>query len=55
MGQNKEAVEKRRKEIAEEKLDKQIKWIYFQRGASEHYEEIAFMSGRTVRTDYGEL
>nr|BAR29242.1 hypothetical protein [uncultured Mediterranean phage uvMED]BAR29342.1 hypothetical protein [uncultured Mediterranean phage uvMED] len=55
MGQNKEAVEKRRKELAEEKLDKQIKWIYFQRGAGEHYEEIAFMSGRTVRTDYGEL
>lgn len=55
MGQNKEAVEKRRKEIAEEKLDNQIKYIYFQRGASEHYEEIAFMSGRTVRTDYGEL
>tara|TARA_X000000950_G_C13312796_1_gene417288 strand:- start:37 stop:204 length:168 start_codon:yes stop_codon:yes gene_type:complete len=55
MGQNKEAVEKRRKEIAEEKLDNQIKYIYFQRGAGEHYEEIAFMSGRTVRTDYGEL
>ena len=55
MSQNKEAVEKRRKEIAEEKKDKQIKWIYFQRGAGKHYEEIAYMSGRTVRNDYGEL
>jgi hypothetical protein len=55
MSQNKEAVEKRRKEIAEEKLDKQIKYIYFQKGAGEHYKEIAYMSGRIVRTDYGQL
>ena len=55
MSQNKEAVEKRRKEIAEEKKDKQIKYIYFQKGAGEHYEEIEYMSGRIVRTDYGEL
>tara|TARA_R100000654_G_scaffold3206_1_gene11095 strand:- start:71 stop:238 length:168 start_codon:yes stop_codon:yes gene_type:complete len=55
MSQNKEAVEKRRKELAQEKLDKQIKYIYFQKGAGEHYEEVAYMSGRIVRTDYGEL
>ena len=55
MTQNKEAVEKRRKELAQEKLDKEIKYIYFQNGAGEHYEEIAYMSGRIVRTDYGEL
>jgi hypothetical protein len=55
MSQNKQAVEKRRKEIAKEKKDKQIKYIYFQRGANEHYEEIGYMSGRIVRTDYGEL
>ena len=55
MSQNKEAVEKRRKELAQEKLDKQIKYIYFQNGAGEHYEEIAYMSGRIVRTEYGQL
>lgn len=55
MSQNKEAVEKRRKELALEKLDKQIKYIYFQKGAGEHYEEVAYMSGRIVRTDYGQL
>ncbi len=55
MSQNKEAVEKRRKELAQEKLDKQIKYIYFQKGAGEHYEEVAYMSGRIVRTDYGQL
>lgn len=55
MSQNKEAVEKRRKEIAKEKKDKQIKYIYFQRGADKHYKEIAYMSGRIVRTEYGEL
>jgi len=55
MTQNKEAKEKRRKEIAEEKKDKKIKWIYFQKGAGKHYKEIAYMSGRIVRTDYGEL
>ena len=55
MSQNEEAVEKRRQEIIQENLDKQIKYYYFQRGASEHYREIAYMSGKIVRTDYGEL
>tara|TARA_Y100001972_G_scaffold13881_1_gene14666 strand:+ start:173 stop:346 length:174 start_codon:yes stop_codon:yes gene_type:complete len=55
VSQNEEAVEKRRQEIIQENLDKQIKYYYFQRGASEHYREIAYMSGKIVRTDYGEL
>jgi len=55
VSQNKEAVEKRRQELQQEKLDKQIKYYYFQRGAGEHYREIAYMSGKTIRTDYGEL
>ena len=55
VGQNKEAVEKRRQEIEQEKLDKQIKYYYFQKGAGEHYTQIGYMSGKTVRTDYGEL
>jgi len=55
MTQNKEAVEKRRKELAQEKLDEQVKYIYFQKGAGEHYEEISYMSGRIVRTEYGQL
>ena len=52
MGQNKEAVEKRRKELEAEKLDNQIKTYYFQKGAGKHYREIAYMSGKVVRTDY---
>ena len=55
VSQNKQAVEKRRLELQQEKLDKQIKYYYFQKGAGEHYREIAYMSGKTVRTDYGEL
>ena len=55
MSQNKEAVEKRRQELKQEKLNKQIKYYYFQRGAGEHYREIEFMNGKKVRTDYGEL
>lgn len=52
MGQNKAAVEKRRKELEAEKLDKQIKYYYFQKGAGEHYREIQYQSGRVVRTDF---
>lgn len=52
MGQNKAAVEKRRKELEAEKLDKQIKTYYFQKGAGKHYREITYMSGKVVRTDY---
>jgi hypothetical protein len=52
MGQNKAAVEKRRKELEAEKLDKQIKTYYFQKGARKHYREITYMSGKVVRTDY---
>ena len=52
MGQNKAAVEKRRKELEAEKLDKQIKTYYFQKGAGEHYREVTYMSGKVVRTDY---
>jgi hypothetical protein len=55
MTQNKEAVEKRRKELAQEKLDEQVKYIYFQKGAGQHYKETAYMSGRIVRIEYGEL
>ena len=55
VSQNKEAVEKRRQELKQEKLNKQIKYYYFQRGAGEHYREIEFMNGKKVRTDYGEL
>lgn len=52
MGQNKEAVDKRRKELKQEKLDNQIKYYYFQKGAGKHYREITYMSGKVVRTDY---
>ena len=52
MGQNKAAVEKRRKELEQEKLDKQIKYYYFQKGAGEHYREIQYMSGKIVRTRF---
>ena len=52
MGQNKEAVEKRRKELEQEKLDNQIKYYYFQKGAGKHYREITYMSGKVVRTEF---
>ena len=52
MGQNSAAVEKRRKELEQEKLDKQIKTYYFQKGAGKHYREVTYMSGKVVRTDY---
>jgi len=52
VGQNKEAVEKRRKELEQEKLDNQIKYYYFQKGAGKHYREITYMSGKVVRTEF---
>ena len=52
MGQNKAAVEKRRKELEQEKLDKQIKYYYFQKGAGKHYREITYMCGKVVRTEF---
>jgi len=52
VGQNKAAVEKRRKELEQEKLDKQIKYYYFQKGAGKHYREITYMSGKVVRTEF---
>ena len=52
MGQNSAAVEKRRKELAQEKLDKQIKIYYFQKGADKHYREVTYMSGKVVRTEF---
>ena len=36
MGQNSQAVENRRRELELEKLDKQIKTYYFQKGAGKH-------------------
>jgi hypothetical protein len=52
MGQHKAKVEQRRKELEQEKLDKQIKTYYFQKGAGKHYREITYMSGKVVRTDF---
>jgi len=52
MGQNKAAVEKRRKELEAERLDQKIDYYYFQKGAGNHYREIQYQSGRVVRTDY---
>ena len=52
MGQNKAAVEKRREELKAERLDNQIKYYYFQKGAGKHYREVTYMSGKVVRTDY---
>ncbi len=52
MGQNSAAVEKRRKELELEKLDKQIKTYYFQKGAGKHYREITYWSGKVVRTEF---
>jgi hypothetical protein len=52
MGQNKAAVDKRRKELEQEKLDNQIKYYYLQKGAGEHYREIQYMSGKVVRTEF---
>ena len=54
MGQNKAAVDKRRKELEQEKLDNQIKYYYFQKGAGEHYREIQYMSGKIKRTDFND-
>ena len=52
MGQNSKAVAKRREELEQEKLDNQIKYYYFQKGAGEHYREIQYMSGKIRRTDF---
>ena len=52
MGQNSKAVAKRREELKAEKLDKQIDYYYFQKGAGNHYREIQYQSGRVVRTDF---
>jgi hypothetical protein len=52
MGQHKAKVEQRRKELELEKLDKQIKTYYFQKGAGKHYREITYMSGKVVRTEF---
>ena len=52
MGQNNKAVAKRREELKTEKLDKNIDYYYFQKGAGSHYREIQYQSGRVVRTDY---
>jgi hypothetical protein len=54
MGQNKAAVDKRREELKAEKLDNQIKYYYFQKGAGEHYREIQYMSGKRRRTDFND-
>jgi hypothetical protein len=52
MGQHKVKVEQRRKELEAERLDKQIAYYYFQKGAGSHYREIQYQSGRVVRTDF---
>ena len=52
MGQNSKAVDKRREELEQEKLDQQIKYYYFQKGGGMHYREITYMSGKVVRTDF---
>ncbi len=52
MGQNSKAVAKRREELKAERLDNQIKYYYFQKGAGKHYREVTYMSGKVVRTDY---
>jgi len=54
MGQNSKAVSKRREELKAEKLDKQIKNYYFQKGAGRHYREITYMSGKIERTDFND-
>jgi len=54
MGQNSKAVAKRREEIKQEKLDKQVKYYYYQKGAGEHYREVAYMSGKIERTDFND-
>jgi hypothetical protein len=54
MGQNSKAVSKRREELELEKLDNQIKYYYFQKGAGEHYREIQYMSGKIRRTDFND-
>jgi len=52
MGQNSKAVAKRREELKAEKLDKQVAYYYFQKGAGTHYREIQYASGKIVRTDF---
>jgi hypothetical protein len=54
MGQNSKAVARRREELKAEKLDKQIKTYYFQKGAGQHYREITYMSGKVVRTNFND-
>ena len=54
MGQNKVAVDKRREELEQEKLDNQIKYYYFQKGPGEHYREIQYVSGKIRRTDFND-
>ncbi len=54
MGQNSKAVAKRREELKAERLDNQIKYYYFQKGAGEHYREIQYMSGKIRRTDFND-
>ena len=54
MGQHKAKVEKRRKELEAEKLDKKIKTYYFQKGAGKHYREVTYMSGKVVRTEFND-
>lgn len=54
MTQHTKKLEQRKKEIEQEKLDKQIvQWVY-QKGAGKHFRKITYASGRVETVEYGD-
>ena len=48
MAQNKAAVEKRRLELEDERLDQDVKYIYMQKELNNSYMQIGYKSGRVI-------
>tara|TARA_R100001530_G_scaffold134536_1_gene109588 strand:- start:278 stop:517 length:240 start_codon:yes stop_codon:yes gene_type:complete len=54
MTQHTKKLEQRKKEIEQEKLDKQIVQWEYQKGAGLHFRKITYASGRIETVEFGE-
>jgi len=54
MTQHTKKLEQRRKEIEQEKLDKQIVQWEYQKGAGLHFRKVTYASGRIETIEFGD-
>ena len=54
MTQHTKKLEQRKKEIEQEKLDKQIVQWEYQKGAGLHFRKVTYASGRIETVEFGE-